>query len=285
MIRYTETFYSIQGEALNTGRLCTWLRLFGCTLQCRGFGQKEPGNPDTWVPQRDVDPKQFIELTHIPTPEVGCDSDYSWNGRFKHLVKTGSAREIADEIRNTIPDGMFGTSVGHVFTGGEPLMNQQSVMDIVDCWIEDGDTPAWIGVETNGTQKLKPEFVQYISGLGIPMYFSISPKLLHVSGEQPDKAIKVDNIVEYIKTKPTSYLKLVLNEDERAWNQALHLVNDVRTQLESDVDVWVMPVGGVSNQQLDSAVGRIADKAIFEYKWNVSPRVHVLVWADEQIGR
>lgn len=284
MIRFTETFYSIQGEALNTGKLCTWARFFLCSLQCRGFGQKEPGNPDTWIPQRQVDPKQYIQLTEVPTPNVGCDSDYSWSAQFKHLVKKGTPREVADEIRSQIPDRHFGDKVGHVFTGGEPLMQQQGIIDIVKAWQEDGDAPAWIGIETNATQKLSAELKDFIRDCGIPFYFSMSPKLLHVAGEQPAKAISIDNMIEYKATAKDTYLKFVLNEDQRAWDQAKEIVEDIKSQ-GVDIDVWVMPVGAVIGQQQDPAVGRIADKAIFEYKWNVSPRVHVLIWGDDQIGR
>lgn len=283
-IAYTETFFSIQGEAANTGRLCTWLRFFSCNLQCQGFGQKEPGNPDSWEPQRMVDPKDFIELTQVPTPTVGCDSDYSWNAKFKHLVKKNTAREIADLVRNTIPDRSFKGKIGHVFTGGEPMIQQQAIIDIIECWVEDGDVPAWVAYETNGTKKLLPVFKEYLQQTDIPMYFSISPKLLHVAGEQPSKAIKPECLSDMIATLPDSYLKFVLNEDPRAWEQCEQVIADVKKLSGVDPEVWVMPVGAHADQQLDPAVDRIADKAIFQYGWNVSPRVHIMIWSD-QIGR
>lgn len=289
--KYTEMFYSIQGEALNTGKLCTWLRTFLCSLQCRGFGQVEPGNPETWEPQYLINVKDITELEKVPTPTTGCDSAYSWSAQFKHLVKTKSTRELATEIRGLTGQTNFG-KVGHVFTGGEPLMQQQALAEIIEYWIEDEDWPAWVGFETNVTQKIKPELRKAIQNLidrECQVYFSMSPKLLHVSGEQPEKAIHIDLMLEYLELCPHSYLKFVLNEDQRAWNQAqkivFAIVNDVTCDHWHDPDVWVMPVGGVIGQQLDPAVGRIADKAIQEYHWNVSPRVHVLVWGDDQIGR
>lgn len=290
-VKYTEMFYSIQGEALNTGKLCTWLRLYLCSLQCRGFGQVEPGNPETWEPQYLINVKDITELEKIPTPTTGCDSAYSWSAQFKHLVQTKTTRELATDIRNLTVQGSFNNKIGHVFTGGEPLMQQQAIAEIINFWIDDEDYPAWVGFETNVTQKIKPELRAAIKRLQDKecfVYFSMSPKLLHVAGEEPKKAIHVDLMVDYFNLCPRSYLKFVLNEDQRAWDQAMQIEESVVCTAGidfGDIEVWVMPVGGVIGQQLDPAVGRIADKAIQEYEWNVSPRVHVLVWGDDQIGR
>ena len=292
-VKFTEMFYSIQGEALNTGKLCTWLRLYLCSLQCRGFGQVEPGNPETWAEQYPlIDVKNITELEKVPTPSTGCDSAYSWSAQFKHLVKTKTTREVATEIRAMTVNNRFDGKVGHVFTGGEPMMQQQAIAEIIQHWIDDEDYPAWVGFETNVTQAIKPELRTAINDLRdreVMVYFSMSPKLLHVSGEQPEKAIRVDLMLDYLELCPHSYLKFVLNEDQRAWDQAQEIVykiiDDVTCDSWHDPDVWVMPVGGVIGQQLDPAVGRIADKAIKEYQWNVSPRVHVLIWGDDQIGR
>ncbi|AND75009.1 hypothetical protein pf16_86 [Pseudomonas phage pf16] len=291
-VKYTEMFYSIQGEAVNTGKLCTWLRTFLCSLQCRGFGQVEPGNPETWEPQFPlIDVKNITDINHIPLPSTGCDSAYSWSAQFKHLVLNKTTRELATEIRATTPKNTFDGVIGHVFTGGEPLMQQPALAEIINFWIEDEDYPAWVGFETNVTQALRPELKAAIRALQdreVLVYFSMSPKLLHVAGEQPKKAIHIDLMADYVELCPRSYLKFVLNEDQRAWDQALWIVNALKAEPYpeyTDVEVWVMPVGANVGQQSDPAVGRIADKAIREYQWNVSPRVHVLIWGDDQIGR
>lgn len=282
--KYTEAFFSVQGEAKNTGKLCTWLRLFSCNLQCRGFGQDEPGNPESWVQRPSSILKAAASLDDVVTPKIGCDSDYSWNAAAKHLAVAADSNVAAGVVRDTIPVGAFTPRIGHVFTGGEPMLQQRFMAAIMEAWMADGNVPAWIGVETNGTQPLGIELaaaVEAYMSAGHEFYFSVSPKLLHVSGERPEKAVNVDVIKSYIDFCPGSYLKFVLNEDDRAWRQA----EGIKESLGAPVETWVMPVGAVSSQQLDPAVGRIADKAIFDYGWNVSPRVHVLLWGDDQIGR
>ena len=45
---YSEIFHSIQGEGHYTGVPTAWIRFFLCNLQCNGFGQIGPTNPDTY---------------------------------------------------------------------------------------------------------------------------------------------------------------------------------------------------------------------------------------------
>ena len=45
---YSEIFYSIQGEGHYTGVPSAWIRFFMCNLQCNGFGQQHPTNPQTY---------------------------------------------------------------------------------------------------------------------------------------------------------------------------------------------------------------------------------------------
>ena len=53
---YSEIFYSIQGEGHYTGVPTAWIRFFLCNLQCNGFGQIDPTNPDTYeLPFEDFD--------------------------------------------------------------------------------------------------------------------------------------------------------------------------------------------------------------------------------------
>ena len=60
---YSEIFKSIQGEGHYTGVTTVWLRFFGCNLECNGFGQKDPTNPDTYIlPYKDID---LIDIANL----------------------------------------------------------------------------------------------------------------------------------------------------------------------------------------------------------------------------
>jgi len=51
-----ETFYSVQGEGINTGKAAFFVRIGGCDLGCRWCDSKETWNwvPDKWTPVADL---------------------------------------------------------------------------------------------------------------------------------------------------------------------------------------------------------------------------------------
>ncbi len=281
-------FYSIQGEGKNTGKLCTWLRVFGCDLQCRGFSQDEPANPASWKPQfpEIIDPKRITCVEEIPLPVTGCDSAFSWSPAFKHLYPDRTPNYYAEEVLNLLPNKKF-NKVGHIFTGGEPMLYQQDLHDVFRSWVAATplNIPNWLGIETNGTRELHPsKFIMMRDMLGSDFYFSISPKLLHVSGEKEKKAHRPDIAASYIQFAPSSYLKFVVNTDPRAWEQLTRYVDDISTLLGYTPEVWVMACGATVEQQESEYTPIIADMAISK-GYNFSVRAHVITWGNAQIGK
>ena len=289
-MKVTETFGpSIQGEAKNTGMLCTWLRTWSCNLQCKGFSQVDPSNKDTWVPQFPVsfDPKKITRIEDIPLPVVGCDSAFSHSAKFKHLYPDHIPAYWAEKVIQLLPDKKF-RHVGHVFTGGEPMLYQQDLRKVFDYWHKRNDIPNWIGIETNGTIELEPDQLTLIRSvydvLDKDFYFSISPKLLHVSGESEKKAHKPKIAAQYIEFLPASYLKFVVNTNPACWEQVNRYVAEVEDILGYEVEKWVMPVGATIEQQESDYVPVIADMAIAR-GYHVSLRNHVIIWGNDQVGR
>ena len=62
-LRYSEMFYSVQGEGKFVGVPSVFLRLFGCNFECPGFGQ-ERGK----LLPRDEMPVSYTHLTLPTTP-------------------------------------------------------------------------------------------------------------------------------------------------------------------------------------------------------------------------
>ena len=167
-IRYSEIFYSFQGEAELAGTPAVWLRFFGCNLNCEGFGQNNPTDPTTYqLPYKDFNVDSVSTVEQLPVWSYGCDSSYSWSLKYKHLAHDSNASEIADrliEANKSIhnPEGLFthpktGQDVMLCFTGGEPMLQQKAMMEILQELSIRGNMPKVVTVETNATKPLSDE--------------------------------------------------------------------------------------------------------------------------------
>lgn len=287
---YSEIFHSIQGEGNYTGVPTAWIRFFLCNLQCNGFGQIDPTNPETYeLPFEDFDVSSVKRVEDLPVWDKGCDSSYTWAKKFKSLMgyETPSilAHKIVDILKtDTNVNGLFlhPNSRQHqhlCFTGGEPLMvlTQKAVIGIYKELKRISNLPASMTFETNGTQKLTDEFKQWVEDTPEEIFFSVSPKLFTVSGEQAEKAIKPDVVKEYAECSDRGQLKFVVGESDTQWNEMETTIEKFRNA-GVDWPVWVMPVGAREEEQTESA-GRVAEKA-FKKGYNVAARVHVYLFGN-----
>lgn len=310
-IRYSEMFYSIQGEGHHTGIPTVWLRLFSCNLQCNGFGQKNPSDPSTYapLPYKEEDLLETVNrLEDLPVFERGCDSSYSWSSRFKHLQHEDTAKNIARQLVSLAGGSLnshyhSGQPVHLCFTGGEPLLkqNQKAIVAILKELKKLHELPESITFETNGTQMLEEETIQELidysfRGIHRPreVFFSVSPKLFSVSGEPNEKAIKPEVVRQFYREfygfGGNGQLKFVINGSPESWEEMEKVLDNYR---DGDVSllfpVWVMPVGStVAGQKNEieghsyATDGEIAQEAI-KRGYNVSARVHSYLW-DNPMG-
>lgn len=305
---YSEVFNSIQGEGLYTGVHTLWLRFFLCNLQCDGFGQIDPTNPDTYeLPYADFDASTVNRVEDLPVWNKGCDSSYTWSKKFKHLMGHKTAEEIVEVIRDAArtdsnPEGLFkhpvsGQTAHMCFTGGEPLMKHaQNAFREIYWWMRHHENqPSCITFETNGTQAFADDHREWLLNRGTyntPIFFSVSPKLWTVAGEQADKAIKPDVISDYWRVgesinvshqgRPSGQLKFVVGNKEEQWEEMEEVVAKIREQVEYNRFNWpiyIMPVGATEEEQTATA-GEVAEKA-FKRGYNVSARVHVYLFGNK----
>ena len=298
---YSEIFHSIQGEGAYTGVPTAWVRFFLCNLQCDGFGQKDPTNPDTYVlPYKNIDVAKYKKLEELPVWTHGCDSSYSWSSKFKHLQHKQTAEQICARIRQSMyhpmnPEGLFNlpghwTSYNHLcFTGGEPLMKhaQEAAIDIMDHFYTEKDFPRSITWETNGTQELTSEFAHFFSHYHHhegEVYFSISPKLFSVSGEKPEKAIKPEIVASYQREiSSCGQLKFVVNGTIEAWKELEEVVQKFR-DAGVEYPVWIMGVGATLEGQKGTLPGYCGEASIateaFKRGYKYSTRAHVHIWGN-----
>ena len=287
---YSEIFHSIQGEGHYTGVPTAWIRFFLCNLQCSGFGQTDPTNPDTYeLPFENFDVSTVDRVEDLPVWEKGCDSSYTWAKKFKglmgHETPSALANKIIDVMRNeSNPDGLFLHPITkqrqHLcITGGEPLLptGQEATIGIYEELKRQDNLPESITFETNGTQKLRPDFIKWSGNVDTEIFFSCSPKLFTVSGEKTERAIKPENVATYLQVSKKGQLKFVVGSTEREWDEMESTVDKFK-KVGIDWPVWIMPVGARAEEQTTTA-GQVAEKA-FKRGYNVAARVHVYLFGN-----
>ena len=245
-LKVAELFYSIQGEGRYMGVPSVFLRTFGCNFKCAGFGMPngELSKEVEPIAQRITEFKTYEEL---PLVSTGCDSYASWDPRFKDLSPVLTTDAIAERICEILPFNEW-QDEHLVITGGEPLLGwQRSYPDLLNH--HKMASLKEITFETNGTQKLTPEFKQYLldwqceEDMWRQVTFSVSAKL-SCSGEARHEAILPDVVREYEEVG-YAYLKFVVATEADA-EEAIETA-DIYRENGFTGPVYLMPVGGVES--------------------------------------
>jgi len=288
-IKYSETFYSPQGEGKYVGIPSLWIRFFLCNLQCNGFGQEDPTNPETYdLPYETIDISDITDVMDLPVFAKGCDSSYTWSKKYKHLITDRTVEETVDELTSKLPTGTFvhsatGQNIDMCFTGGEPLLKptQPHLVAIMREFERRGNMPSRVTVETNGTKEISEELKDFLGWYSFDSsnewYWSVSPKLWTTAGEQNKKAIKPEYVAQYAKISNHGQLKFVVNGSEESWDEVAQHVTAFR---DAGVEwpVWIMGVGGTV-EGLKMTEAMICDEAIKRGYYYTS-RVHAHIYGN-----
>jgi 7-carboxy-7-deazaguanine synthase len=248
-LKIAELFYSIQGEGRYMGVPSVFLRVFGCNFKCAGFGMplgELSKEAEEIAVTHAMHP--FKEYNELPLVSTGCDSYASWHPDFKDLSPMLTSEAIVNRIMEIIPHGEW-RDEHLVITGGEPLLGwQRAYPDLLN-------HPNMAGLkeitfETNGTQKLSPEFRTYLGmwqnqdhKLEREVTFSVSAKL-PCSGESWNDAIRPEIVHEY-ESVGTTYLKFVIATEQDFADAERAIAAYRRVGFKGHV--YLMPVGGVES--------------------------------------
>ena len=275
-IKIAELFYSIQGEGRYMGVPSVFLRTFGCNFKCAGFGMPR-GELSTEAEDIAEVVHMFNKYEDLPLVSTGCDSYASWDPRFKDLSPILTSEAITDRIMEIIPHNEW-QDEHLVITGGEPLLGwQRAYPDLLN----NSKMKALkeITFETNGTQKLTPEFKSYLakwnSEVGKELTFSVSAKL-PASGEKWDEAICPDVVCEYEEVG-TAYLKFVVATEEDIADAERAVAEFKSAGFKGHV--YLMPVGGVESVYTLNA--KNVAIAAMKRGWRYSDRLQVPLFKNE----
>ena len=271
--RYTEIFYSLQGEGKFVGVPSVFLRTFGCNFRCRGFGMPKGELSTEYL---NVNPNDYRSVEELPLVTTGCDSYASWDSRFRSFAPEVDTDELVKELLWSTPNARWtepnGQDIHLVITGGEPLLPGQQRR-----WIELFNSPGMediknVTFETNCTQLLRNHFADFLAVEAVfKTTFSCSPKL-SISGEPWDIAINPAVAMDYFSILGSDmYFKFVVS-DETDVDEVDKAVGEYRSK-GVEVPTYCMPVGGCETEYMENG-GRVAEVCL-KQGYRYSPRLHV----------
>ena len=306
-LRYSEMFYSLQGEGRYVGVPSLFLRLFGCNFECAGFGQDR--DKSKWLdhdqmPHNQNHPDVKV-LEDLPVPHVGCDSSFSWGKKWGHLAsnddidtlvkKMDTVEWIGDKQNHSSPTAytmspclLQDDGVHLVITGGEPLLKGFQP-GLIELMTHPDLHTRFVTIETNGTQefsfkklvseKSQETYIDYYRKFGVNknsgITFSVSPKISN-SGEAWSEAIKPEALLSYNEW-PHSYLYLkfvVRDEDDmKEVHEAVRAYDHARVNIDA---IYLMPETGVFSKS-DTEIANLALK----YGYKYSPRLQINLFGNE----
>jgi 7-cyano-7-deazaguanosine (preQ0) biosynthesis protein QueE len=218
--------------------------LFGPTLQGEGPS----------AGQRAV----FVRLSGCNLDCAWCDTPYTWDwSRFDQAAESREmdAGEISDWVLARDADLV-------VVTGGEPLVQSRRLLPLITALTTGGRR---VEIETNGT-------IYPGEAVTVQVRFNVSPKLAG-SGIPAGRRIRPASLLA-LRDSGKAVFKFVISDE-------CDVAELARLQARLGLaPIWVMP-RGVTAQSVLAVLRALAAPAL-EYGWNLSPRLHVLLWGDER---
>ena len=292
-LRYSEAFYSVQGEGRFVGVPSVFLRTFGCNFRCMNFGLKR-GEPMRDVKQKagikhnqevqglldkDVH-KDTKEFNDLPIIHTGCDTYASIYPEFKHFNMLKEVDEVVEHLLSLTPNGKWvqdnGQDIHLIMTGGEPLLAWQRLYIDLFEHPKMGDLKN-VTFETNTTQLLHRDFKDYLQNQNrFEVTWSCSPKL-SVSGEPWETAIKPEVASDYADVDGSNmYFKFVV-ADRTDIEEAGRAVAEYKAN-GIECPVYLMPLGGRS-EEYNLNVQEVANICM-EKGWRFTPRLHISLFGN-----
>lgn len=201
----------------------------------------------------------FVRLGRCNLDCSWCDTPYTWDWN-----RYDPAAELRHEPVTSVLaqlDAMAPEIV--VVTGGEPMLQQRRLAPL----LEGCESRGWpVEIETNGTIVPDDRIV------GLVRQWNVSPKLAN-SRIPSAKRIRPEALAALSATGRAVF-KFVVTQPADL-DEVANLVDAHALE-----PVWIMPEGTDPTTLLEHA-RQLADP-VLDRGWNLTPRLHVLLWGDQR---
>jgi organic radical activating enzyme len=200
-------------------------------------------------------PAVFIRLHFCNLRCNFCDTPYTWKDDKEK--EEWSVEKMAEEIKKAD----VGNSLRLIITGGEPMVQQRQIIELLKL------IPEYkVEIESNGTIPPPPELWH--------CQFNCSPKLSN-SGDHEGRRRFVPETLEIINKIENSYFKFVVREPKD--------LEEIEREYAPHIDkskIILMPEGVTMEDNLKhmQAVAEIAK----EKSLRVIPRLQIIIWGNKR---
>lgn len=238
-----EVFYTLQGEGVTAGVPAVFVRASLCNLHCvwcdTDYTWNWEGSP--WPHERDSDPS------------------YSKFKRAVHMIEMTPA-DVAGAI-------MMYTCRRLVVTGGEPLVQQEEFIDVLEI-LREKDGRWVVELETNGTIMPEPDLDNLVT------QYNVSPKLENSGNE---RALRHnEKALAFFAESPKAWFKFVVSRPAD-----LQEIADLRSRLALATDRIILMPEGRDPTTIGQRREWVAD-ACLDLGCRFSDRLQVELWGDQQ---
>ena len=240
-LNVSEYFYSIQGEGQYQGYPALFFRLQNCNLFCgrptdSEYKEKAPGCK--WV----------------------CDTIAVWMEGEPMTNK-----DVIDKMEEKGYIEKLKEGAHLILTGGEPLLQQNGLVDFVNEITQYMGMKPYVEVETNGTITPTEEFDNVVDR------YNVSAKLQNSGNPKPLRY--KPQTLQYHRDNPKSIFKFVTLDNEDT--------NEILEDFVKPFDIprekiWLMP-GAYDREELQTNSPAVAELCK-KYGYRMSTRMHVEIW-------
>ena len=254
-LRVSECFKSLQGESQTMGHPAYFLRISRCNLFCglskETFKKAYAGDWD----QDKINKNKRNDATWV------CDSISVFmkgtKKSFKQITEDFGGEEFIDDLKQ---------GVHLIITGGEPMLQQERVLNYIFYLGDNYQVFPIVEIETNGTIMPKQELGELVR------YWNVSPKLSN-SGMRHHN--RVDEVaLSWFNANERSIFKFVISSKED-W---LEVINEfLNPPIEIDPHkIWLMPSASSRKELLKN--NKIVAELCIKNNLRFSSRLQAEIW-------
>jgi organic radical activating enzyme len=228
-------FYTLEGEGEYVGHPSVFMRLSMCNLTCKGFASADSPN--------------------------GCDSFVSWSVKNRMTCSDVLDHMDSEGFTRHLRNGAIWK-----ITGGEPLIQQNALLELVDQYVYRFGYVPKIDFETNATILPDQQWIDWGAT------FTTSPKLSN-NGDPENKRYKPAVLKWHVDHN--SGFKFVVSS-QKDLDEIIERYINHPDVLISPNRVWLMPCCGSRKEHID--IAPIVAEICKNHSFKFSPRLQLIIW-------